>query len=176
VLRALCQEREQSAAVVIEAAARALALRYFSLDEKHPTPTGGQHLSPERQQRVLDFIQQNLANPGLRVAHLAKLVALSPPHFTEVFRHTLGRPPMEQVRRCRLLQAHQLVQTRNHRMGEIADACGFCDASHLGREFRNFFGYPPRLLRGGAGPAPRSGPLPDHSAITARSGRLAALT
>jgi AraC family transcriptional regulator len=166
VLRALCQECDRPAGVVVEAAACALALRYFSLDEEPPAPSGGQRLSPERQQRVLDYIQQNLANPGLRVAHLAKLVALSPPHFTEVFRHTLGRPPMEQVRRCRLLQAHQLVQTRNHRMGEIADACGFCDASHLGREFRNFFGYPPRLLRGGTRPIFPPALPPDRPGLT----------
>ncbi len=148
VLRTLCLERIQPTGKVIESVACALALRFFSLDEISPVPPVGQILSPERKQRVLDFIHERFADPQLRVAQMAKLVALSPPHFTEIFRHTLGRPPMEHVRRCRLLHAHALVLTRNFRMGEIADACGYCDVSHLGREFRNFFGYPPRLLLG----------------------------
>ncbi len=169
VLRALCQEFDPSEVVVIEAAARALAFRYFSLDDKPPAPCVGQFLSPERQQRVLDFIQANFADPGLRVAQLAKLVALSPPHFTEIFRHTLGHPPMEHVRRCRLTHAHQLVQTRDFRMGEIADACGFCDVSHLGREFRNFFGYPPRLLRRDTRPALPLNLPPDRPGNTGTS-------
>ena len=169
-LRELCLERAEPATVVIEAVACALALRFFSLDAKCPVLSAGQLLSPERKQRVLDFIQANVANPNLRVAQLAKLVALSPPHFTEIFRHTLGRPPMAYVRRCRLLHAHQLVLSRNFRMGEIADACGFCDVSHLGREFRNFFGYPPRLLLGRVKPATHPEQPTDHPVTRSTSG------
>ena len=165
-LRTLCLERDEPAMVVIEAVACALALRFFSLDTQSPVQSFGQLLSPERKQRVLDFIQANFANPGLRVAQLAKLVALSPPHFTEIFRNTVGRPPMEHVRRCRLLHAHQLVLSRNLRMGEIADACGFCDVSHLGREFRSFFGYPPRLLLGRITPATHPDQFADHPVTT----------
>jgi len=74
------------------------------------------------------FIQLNLAK-HFSVPQLARIVALSVPHFATLCRNTTGKPPMEYVRECRLWKAHAMVRTGCYRRREIARVCGFYDGS-----------------------------------------------
>lgn len=130
---------------MVEAISRAFVERLFQCREPDGIAARGQMLSPERLKQVDGFIEANMGR-ALQVADLARLVALSPPHFAEVFHRTCGRAPMQYVREYRLLKAHQMAMTGRHRAGEIATACGFYDVSHLNREFKKFFKYPTACL------------------------------
>jgi AraC family transcriptional regulator len=133
-LRQLCHERDEPSPKLLEPILTALGRRVFLRHGKNaPTPNGN-GLSPSRLQRVREHIQGHLAS-HLDVRTLAQLVALSPAHFTEVFRASTGYSPMEYVREQRHLKAHALALAGEHRYSEIADLCGFADVSHLNREF-----------------------------------------
>jgi len=145
-IRLLCSHRDPPTASLLEPMAACFARRLFTCHGSCYAPLPGSRLSEDRTQLVHDFIEENL-DQRIRVAHLAKLVSLSPPHFTLLFRNRTGKAPMDYVREFRRIKAHEMIFSGEHRMGEVADACGFCDEPHLNREFRKFFGYPPKLLR-----------------------------
>jgi AraC-like DNA-binding protein len=146
-LRQLCDERGDPDISLLETIMLALGRRFFICHGQHaPQSNRGAWLSPERLKTVLGHIQANL-DKRIRVKQLGQLVSLGTAHFTEVFGNTTGLPPMQYVRESRFIRAHEMAFGCEHRFGEIADACGFSDVSHLNREFKKFFGYPARLLR-----------------------------
>lgn len=146
-IRRLCSQREQPKMPSVNAVVGSLVHRLFSSHHECYAPKPGPRLSEERTQLVLDYIDEHLGQI-LRVGKLAGLVALSEPHFTELFRNRTGKAPMEYIREHRRIRAHEMVLDGEMRMGEIADATGFADQSHLTREFKRFFGYPAKLFRG----------------------------
>lgn len=146
-LRTLCQERDPPDMILLETLMLSLGRRFLSLHgKKRVVSHERSRLSPERFKLVLDHIASNLGR-SIRVAHLAKLVSLGTAHFTEVFRNAAYAAPMQYIRESRLIKAHEMAFSCEYRFGEIADACGFADGSHLNREFKKFFGYSARLLR-----------------------------
>jgi len=134
---------------------KALTRRLFYFHHNCFAPKPGRSLSEDRTQSVIDYIDDNITEK-LSVPSLARVVALSEPHFTKLFRNRTGRPPFEYVRECRLIKAHQMALSGEHLMEEIRLAAGFADGSHLNREFKKFFGYPARLLRNHALSSKRS--------------------
>ena len=140
----LCSEPRPDDALIANAAAM-IARRLFHCHANPRTVENGQTFSPGQRQRFDFYIQTNLGK-SFRVSHLAKAMALSPPHLTALCRNTTGKPPMEHVRECRLLKAHGMALAGNHRVREMARACGFYDASHLNREFKNFFKKSVRMV------------------------------
>lgn len=147
-LRQLCAESPRPSLPLLEAVALALGHRLFQRHGRRAPQFIGTKLAPERLQRVINHIDARLGETReLRVPKLAAIVSLSPAHFTEVFHNTTGLSPMDYVRECRFVKAHEMALKGDHRLGEIADAAGFVDTSHLNREFARFFGYLPRFLR-----------------------------
>ncbi len=130
---------------MVEAISGAFVERLFQCRESDGIAGRGQVLSPERMKQVDSYIEASMEKT-FQVADLARLVALSPPHFAEVFHRSCGRAPMHYVREYRLLKAHQMAMSGRYRAGEIATACGFYDVSHLNREFKKFFKYPTACL------------------------------
>ncbi|MER8865263.1 AraC family transcriptional regulator [Mesorhizobium sp. M0751] len=43
--------------------------------------------------------------------------------------------------RERLMQVQSLLVRSNRKLTEVAEACGFCDVCHFGREFKRSVGY-----------------------------------
>jgi len=93
---------------------------------------------------ITDYIQANLTR-SVQVQDLATQAGLSRKHFAEVFKNTLGLSPSEYLMRCRVLRAQDLLASGEHRIGEIADAVGFCDQSHLTRQFKKLLGFSPKV-------------------------------
>lgn len=145
-VRLLCSQPEQPNMRILEPMMVAFVRRVFACHSECFAPKPGSRLSDDRTQLVTDHMEENLSQ-RIEAATLAALVNLSPQHFTELFRSRTGRPPIEYLRELRRIRAHDLIFSGELRMGEIADACGFCDEPHLNREFKKFFGYPAKLLR-----------------------------
>lgn len=145
-IRLLCSYPEQPDVRLLEPMMVAIARRVFMCHSERYAPKRGSRLSEDRTQLVIDYMEENLGKE-IDVKELAALVTLSPQHFTELFRNRTGKPPIEYLRELRRIEAHKMIFAGELRMGEIADATGFCDEPHLNREFKKFFGYAAKFLR-----------------------------
>ena len=102
-------------------------------------------LTPAQLRTVTDFIAAHLKEP-LTTAAIAKKVHLSAFHFTRLFKGSTGLAPRRYLIKCRVIRAQEMLRTGNFRVAHVAHDVGFCDQSHLDRQFRRHFGFPPKVL------------------------------
>jgi len=99
-----------------------------------------------RVQRAVAYLHQHLAEP-LDLDQLAEVSDLSRSHLTRLFRHHTGHTPMTYLRRARVEHARQLLADVDLSIKQIARRCGFDDAYHFSRVFRQIDGLSPTLYR-----------------------------
>jgi AraC family transcriptional regulator len=127
-------------------------------------------LAPWQIRKVTAHIESNLDQP-LRSGDLAKLVRLSPAHFSRTFRNSFGCSPLEYVARRRMERAQGLMLSTDIPLSQIALDCGLADQAHFSRLFRRVVGESPRVWRRARASA---GPFNRGSALaTARDSRSA---
>ena len=120
-------------------------------DERARTvPTGG---TDARIARAIDYAEANL-DRSIGVAELAAAAGMSPSWFQTSFRAIIGTPVHAYVTERRLDRARRMLTDptasgRARSIAQIAYACGFADASHLGRAFKRRFGTTPGRAREG---------------------------
>lgn len=83
----------------------------------------------------------------LDVARLAKELGCSPGYLSHSFRLLYGVPLNHYIRSLRLEYARRLLNSGECNIAEIAERCGFRDASYFSRRFRERFGISPGKLR-----------------------------
>ena len=98
--------------------------------------------------RVLDFIGDCLAD-DLSLDDLAATVALSPYHFSRLFKQSTGQSPHQYVLARRVEKAKDLLRAGRLTVGEVAQAVGFYDHAHFIRHFKKATGLTPRAYREG---------------------------
>ncbi len=81
------------------------------------------------------------------VTDLAASVAMSPTHFTRVFKARIGTTPHRYLRHVRLTAACKLLSNTDLSIGEVAMRTGFYDHSHLTNEMARGMGVTPRQYR-----------------------------
>lgn len=79
----------------------------------------------------------------LTLESLADGFAMSVSTFQRFFRENLGQPPMGYLRDLRLRKAALRLERGDDSLAEIAQECGFYDASHFGRLFKKYWGMTP---------------------------------
>jgi AraC family transcriptional regulator len=104
---------------------------------------------------VVSYVERNLEG-SIRVTTLARIVRLSPTHFSRVFTKALGVPPGHYVRLRRLQAAMTLMRTTTAPLSVIAVSSGHSDQSHLTRMFSRLVGVSPRRWRAAACQNPAS--------------------
>jgi AraC family transcriptional regulator, arabinose operon regulatory protein len=82
---------------------------------------------------------------------LAARAHLSVSHFSCLFHHHFGAPPIDYLIRHRLHQAAYLLRDRNLKVSEVARRVGYHDLYHFSRIFKKHFGLSPRAMRKGLG-------------------------
>ncbi len=105
-----------------------------------------QGFTAERYKRVLDFIEANLERT-IAVEELADVAAISPYHFSRLFKETLGQSPHQFVMRFRVERAKKLLADANAPLIDIALSCGFADQAHFSRVFKQVSEMTPREYR-----------------------------
>lgn len=93
---------------------------------------------------------------GQRVslAQLAGDAGLSRFHYLRVFRAETGLGPHAYLNQIRVVEAKRRLAA-GRPLAEVAFACGFCDQSHLARQFKRFVGITPgQYLKACAKPQP----------------------
>jgi len=102
-----------------------------------------------RLRRALRILDHTLATPP-RAGDLARRVGLSRRQLERLFREELDATPSAYSRRLRLRHGHWLVTRTQRSFTEIAQECGFADASHFSRNLKAAYGATPQALRAGA--------------------------
>ena len=110
-----------------------------------PLPTS-KGLSPERLQRVRDYVEAHL-DEDLSITALADIACLSPHHFSRSFKKATGVGPRRYVIQRRLARAQTLLRRTNQPLARVAQETGFADQSHLTSVFRREMGVTPGRFR-----------------------------
>jgi AraC family transcriptional regulator len=95
---------------------------------------------------VLDLIETHLGE-DLSIEALAREAALSPHHFAQCFKASMGLTPHRYVQLRRLNRAHSLLKSTAMPISEIALTIGFASQSHFTQVFRAHFGVTPAAAR-----------------------------
>lgn len=79
---------------------------------------------------------------------IAQQVGISADYLTDCFRQELGITPMTYLRRYRIRQARELLETTDLSIMQVAMAVGFSEGAHFTRTFQREVGMTPRAYRG----------------------------
>jgi len=133
-------------------AAAEKALHILLADRARPADSPQPHIVSDdapvdpRLSRAIAIVDQSLTDPP-SVDALACAVGLSRRQLERVFRSQLGLSPWQYLLQRRLRQGHWLLTQTTRTVTDIAQACGFADASHFSRRMRQSFGATPQALR-----------------------------
>lgn len=97
--------------------------------------------------RVMEYIREHIADPGLTLTDAAAAAFLSPNYLTHLLRKETGSTFSELVleRRMRLARTH--LMNSGKPLSHVAQICGFADEAYFSRRFRKAHGMPPGQFR-----------------------------
>ncbi|MFT3780970.1 MAG: substrate-binding domain-containing protein [Nibricoccus sp.] len=104
--------------------------------------------------KVVSAINESVGRP-LAIDDLAELASISRASLERRFRRLLDRTPLQEIRRCRIERARQLLKATNLPIKAIAAQCGYPAATRLIEAFLAETGITPNAYR--AGKEPRRG-------------------
>jgi len=88
------------------------------------------------------YLADCFAQP-IAVADVARAAGVHPVHLARGYRRWFGAAPGARLRARRLERAADLLMLSKAPIGEVALGAGFCDQSHLNRQFRQAYGVTP---------------------------------
>ena len=103
---------------------------YMDAASEKPDFRGGLPVAQLR--KVQDYVRGPLAG-DISLEALARLVELSPFHFSRVFKHATGMSPLQFVRRERIARAQQLIRETPRSFIEIALEVGYTSPSQFAK-------------------------------------------
>jgi len=121
-----------------------LVQRYATRSFQTIVRAGG--LPGRRLKRVLEYIETNLAS-DISLSDLADVASMSPHHFGELFRRSMGESPHRFVIRRRFERAKGLLRHTELGILDVAMAVGFADQSHFTKVFHRLAGVTPGGFR-----------------------------
>jgi AraC family transcriptional regulator len=132
--------------VLVESLGTALLIRLVGHFVEHLPLPASKGLSPERLQRVRDYVEAHL-DDDLSLTVLADIACLSPYHFSRSFKQAAGVGPQRYVIERRVERAKRLLRQTHLPVALIAQEAGFADQSHLTQMFRREVGVTPGRFR-----------------------------
>jgi AraC family transcriptional regulator len=103
-------------------------------------------LSPSQMSRIDELLEMELAN-DVSLADLAAAAGFSKPHFTRLFKNTVGLSPHQYIMRKRIELARRLLTASNQPLADIAVQSGFASQSHMTVAFTRDQGATPGEVR-----------------------------
>jgi AraC-like DNA-binding protein len=118
---------------------------FLSIDQSLATPVLGSASDPLA--AVVGAVRADIRRSWSAV-EIARLARLSPSQTRRLFQKHLRESPRRWLIRERLIAAQSLMIRDNAPIASVAEACGFCDVYHFGREFKRVVGTSPAAWRG----------------------------
>ena len=100
-------------------------------------------------QRLLAFVEQNLANSDADIGQMAEACAVSRSVLQRKMKQLMGVTPIDFIREARLKHACHLLKTTDQTVTEVAYHCGFSDPKYFSRCFKQSVGVSPSEYKGG---------------------------
>ena len=94
-----------------------------------------------------DFIQYNLKNPNLTIAHVAQNIHISHSYLCAIFKQHEHISVKQYLTLCRLNYAAELLKTTEKSVTQISLACGYKDPLYFSAAFKKQFFVSPTLYR-----------------------------
>ena len=94
-------------------------------------------------QRVMKFVEENIANSEASVSEMAQAAAVSRSGLQRKLKQTMGITPLDLLREARIKHACQLLKESDKSVSEVAYACGFTDPKYFSRTFKQSTGKAP---------------------------------
>lgn len=119
----------------------------FILLARNPNTYTATHEGNDIVTRAADYLQRNFAS-DITLEELAKFSAVSPEHFSRLFKRETGVGFREYLNLLRLQQAEKLLkQHRDSSIAQIAAECGFGDSNYFCVKFKKMYGISPKQLQ-----------------------------
>lgn len=105
-------------------------------------------LAPEPRPAWLDRLREETQGPdSLSTAELARKLRLHPAWLARSYRRAMGEGLPDMRRRRRVTAAVQHLRNSDEPLADVAAATGFCDQSHMNRNFAEVLGRTPLQVR-----------------------------
>lgn len=98
--------------------------------------------------KIMDTINQNIANPALNVEMLVHEIGISRVHLHRKLKELTNQSTRDFIRNIRLQQAAKLLAEKNLNISEVAFAVGFTNIAHFSNSFKEFYGISPSAYMG----------------------------
>lgn len=108
-----------------------------------PTPAPAESVSDPMLERVMAYIEENIANNDANVGDMATAAATSRSGLQRKLKQAMGITPQDLLREARIKHACQLLRTTDKSVAEVAYACGFADPKYFSRSFKQSIGQTP---------------------------------
>lgn len=118
----------------------------YYVENEHHTLTAAQRTDQVRAKQMIAFLQTHFREK-LTLDQVAQAASVSRNTCLSCFRRVLGLSPMEYLTQRRLEYALHLLLTSDLPVAQVAEACGFGDASYFGKRFRKQMGLTPSQYR-----------------------------
>lgn len=119
----------------------------FILLARHPNTYTASQEGNETVTRAADYLQKHFAS-DVTLEEIARFCAVSPEHFSRLFKKETGFGFREYLNLLRLQRAeHLLKQNRDISVAQIAAECGFADSNYFSVKFRKMYGISPKQLQ-----------------------------
>lgn len=95
--------------------------------------------------KLFNLHQEMECNPGFpwTTTYMSNLVNLSEGYFHRMYKKMYGRSCMDDVITLRISLAQSLLRTQRMKINEVASQCGYKNAEHFCRQFRDRLGMSP---------------------------------
>lgn len=103
-------------------------------------------LSHNRVQLIKELLREDLQK-NISLEDLEKCLGISKFHISRSFKQAEGISISSYLKQIRIEKAQQLLMNKILSITEVAQKCGFSDASHLNRYFKALTGFTPSQFR-----------------------------
>jgi len=93
--------------------------------------------------KIKEYVHANYTNQDLCVNSIANAIDRNPAYLSRVFKENTGEGLLDYINSCRINRAHELMQTDNHTLTEIAEMVGYPNARAFRRAFTKLVGELP---------------------------------
>ena len=98
-------------------------------------------------QKVIQYLDENLSNPDLKIDHIAIEMGMSRSVLYSKIRNAVGMSPVGFVRHIRILRAEELIGQTEDSFSQIAYTVGFSDPKYFTKVFKKETGMTPSEYR-----------------------------